>query len=325
VFYHALGEHRPDLVPDQPLERAFLAAVVFCMTLTFYPIAKAFSLGQVQTWINSLFALLVWLWMARRPVPAGIVGGIICAIKPQLGLLLVWGLMRRQWNFSAAFAATLSVFLLVTLALYGIEHNLSYLDVLQYMSRHGEAFHANQSVNGLLNRLFGTGNDAGFDSTDFPAFHPAVYVGTLATSLIIVVAALFFRSSEHRAETTHDLLIAALSFTLASPIAWEHHFGVLMPMFAVLLPVLLRWPVAGRWTIPILAFAYILTSNFLNISHKFAGKTLLTPVQSYLLAGALIVLFLLYIARHAAARGLPATDQHVVDSNEEIAPAATIA
>jgi hypothetical protein len=300
-----------------------LGGVAAAMTLTFYPVVKAFSLGQIQAWINCLFALLVWLWMTKSRTTAGVVGGLICAIKPQLGLLLIWGALRRQWGFVGAFAVVFGSLALITLALYGLDNNLNYLDVLSYISRHGEAYYPNQSVNGLLNRLLDNGNNTDFQSGEFPPFNAVVYIATILTSLLIVGAALFWRAHEFKRDSTIDLLIAGLSFTIASPVAWEHHYGILMPVFAVLLPAMLRWPVLGTWSLPVLGLAYVLTANFFNVAQKFAGRPLLTPVQSYLFFGALIVLVLLYLVRHAVATDKSADQPQPLNSDAPGALAST--
>jgi len=44
-------------------------------------------------------------------------------------------------------------------------------------------------------------------------------------------------------------MLAILTCVMASPVAWEHHYGILMPFYAVLLPALVRRPVFGRATI----------------------------------------------------------------------------
>src|SRR4029077_21279885 len=96
-------------------------------------------------------------------------------------------------------------------------------------------------------------------------------------------------------ESVFDLFIASLSFTIASPIAWEHHYGILMPMYAVLLPALLRWRVCGRWTLLVLGACYVLSSNYFDVAQEVAGMPLLTPMQSYLLFSALVMLALMYL------------------------------
>ena len=324
IFLRSLDRYAPQYAPASRLEQLLLAALAMGMTLTFYPLAKAFSLGQIQTWINALFALLVYLWMIKRPVAAGVVGGLICAIKPQLGLLLVWGLLRRRWGFSGAFAVTLGLVGLLTLALYGLEDNLDYLNVLSYISRRGEGYYPNQSVNGLLNRLLENGQNRDFAVDAFPPFDPVVYVITILSSLVIVGGCLFWRAHEHERASTVDLLIAGLSFTIASPVAWEHHYGVLMPMYAVLLPALLRWRVFGAWTLPLLAASYVLTSQFFHAAQEFADWWYLTPLQSYLLAGALFVLVTLYLVRQReAADGSLLAEEPAPQPSNSAAPAAS--
>src|SRR5690606_32136255 len=40
-------------------------------TVTFYPVVKAVSLGQIQTWLNALFALALLCWSTDKKVAAG--------------------------------------------------------------------------------------------------------------------------------------------------------------------------------------------------------------------------------------------------------------
>lgn len=301
IFLASIEKYAPQYAPRSTAERVLVALTVLGMTLTFYPLAKAASLGQIQTWINAAFALLVWLWITDRRVHAGAIGGFICAIKPQLGLLLVWGALRRQWGFAGAFAVVLGAIGLITLALYGLENNLDYINVLRYISRHGESYYPNQSVNGFLNRLLDNGPNRDFDINEFPPYHAAVYFGTLLTSALILGFAFFWRAGEHNRASAFDLMIASLSFTVASPVAWEHHYGILMPMYAMMLPAMLRWPVFGSWTLPLLAGSYVLSSNFFHVAQEAAGTPLLTPIQSYLLVSAFFVLVSLYMLRHKEA------------------------
>jgi hypothetical protein len=93
-----------------------------------------------------------------------------------------------------------------------------------------------------------------------------------------------------------DLAMIGLACTVASPIAWEHHYGLLLPMFALLLPALRQKPVLGRATLPLLAVAYVLTSHTLRLTDRLADSPW-SVLQSYILAGALIALWLLDLVR----------------------------
>lgn len=279
------------------------AGVVVALSVTFYPLVRAFTIGQVQTWIDLAFAAMVWLWMKGRPVPAGFVAGLIFMVKPQLGLLLIWAALRRQWGFATALAGVAGSAFLAAVALYGIGQNRAFVSFMAFAGRRGESYWPNQSVNGILNRLLSNGPNATFrvdGAAVFPPYDPAVYAGTVISSLLLIGFALLWRRGEHDAAGAIDLMIAGLTFTMASPIAWEHHYGVLLPMYAALLPALLRWPVFGRGTLAWLGASYVLTSNVFYIT-VYAADTPFTPVQAYLFAGALVVLASLYLVRHAAA------------------------
>ena len=70
----------------------------------------------------------------------------------------------------------------------------------------------------------------------------------------------------------------AVSCTVASPIAWEHHYGVLLPVFAVVLVSALR----SRARLPWLIVSYVLASNYF-IATQLLAPTFWNFMQSYLL------------------------------------------
>jgi alpha-1,2-mannosyltransferase len=274
--------------------------IAVALTLTFYPVVRGFTLGQTQPWIDFLFAAMVWLTMKRQPVAAGVTAGLMCLVKPQLALLLVWAALRRQWRFAAALAAIAGVGTLAAVAAYGLQANLDYVPFLSYISRHGEAYYGNQTVNGLVNRLLYNGDAAGIYEPSFAPFRWPVYLSTLASSALIIGFAMLWRRREYDGAPAFDLMIFGLSITMASPIAWYHHYGILMPLFAALLPAVVRWPVFGGWSLAYIAVAYVLSSNLFYITRSFTD-TPFTIVQSYLFFAALMVLVALYLVRRAAA------------------------
>src|SRR5439155_1316024 len=72
---------------------------------------------------------------------------------------------------------------------FGLADHLQYLEVLRTISRSGEAYYPNQSVNGVMNRVLGNGAPAEF-SPEFAPYHPVVYFTTLVSSLLILALAL---------------------------------------------------------------------------------------------------------------------------------------
>ncbi len=70
----------------------------------------------------------------------------------------------------------------------------------------------------------------------------------------------------------------------------------MLPIYALLFPVLYQQRVFGRATPPWLAATYVLTSNYFGIAQLAAG-TRANPLQSHLLLGAVMVLVGLYRLR----------------------------
>ncbi|QGZ59628.1 glycosyltransferase family 87 protein [Paraburkholderia acidiphila] len=256
-----------------------LGFMVALATLLYYPVGKAFELGQIQVWINALFSLAALAWLSERKSVAGLLIGLACLIKPQLALFLVWGAWRREWRFVFAWGVVALAGNLLAVATFGWQNHLDYLRVLHELSRTGESYIANQSFNGLLNRIFAQGDVNVFDAHGFPPYQPVVYLGTLATSVILIAAALV-RPPRGAASSLLDFLCAGLTFTLASPIAWEHHFGLLPVVYVATLFTLLTRKAQKERTLglAILSASFLLTGHWLGDSWTFLGVLALLAI-----------------------------------------------
>ncbi|MEM7800932.1 MAG: glycosyltransferase family 87 protein [Chloroflexota bacterium] len=259
----------------------------------YYPMLRGYHIGQIQVWLNGMASLLILFWLRNWQGPAGILVGLMCLIKPQYGVIYLWGVARRRWPFVIAATLTGGLGVLLSLTLFGWANHFDYFPAVSFMSRHGEVFYANQSVNGLLNRWFQTGPVMGFLMNEFAAYHPVVYWGTLSTSLLLVVVALYTPHQQKESwGDVYDLSAALMIGTMASPIAWEHHYGILLPIYAVILPLVLKYPLWREATLPALTLSFLLTSNYFILFNRFwAGR--LNVLLSYLFFGALILLGLL--------------------------------
>jgi hypothetical protein len=272
-----------------------LDGLVVLAALTFYPFIKAYSLGQIQMWLNVLFATVVLAWMIGAPGVAGAALGLMCLVKPTYALLFLWGALRREWRFVAAGAVVIGVGLAVSLWRYGVHDHLEYLRVLSYIARRGEAFYANQSINGVLNRALFNGSNLKWQNHEFAPQHPMVYVGTMVAFVALMWVSL--RRTEPGAGRVIDFSIAALAVTLTAPVAWEHHYGILLPIYAAVTPfVIVRRPL-GRWTVVGMVLSFLVAANYVQFTNHFAD-TWLNPLQSYLLAAALFVWLVIYRAAH---------------------------
>jgi alpha-1,2-mannosyltransferase len=286
---------------------AWAAACGF-WTLTNFPVIGALNLGQIQLWIDLLFIVACVLWIRDERLAAGFLIGLIALMKPQMAALLVWAVLRRHWSFVQGFLLAAVPITLFCLYRYGFWNNLEYLGVLKYVAQHGESFFANQSINGILNRYFGNGPNIHFSDNDFAAYDIRVHIGTMVSSLVIIAIALFVRPGPREDRHGLDFMLAALAFTIASPVVWDHHYGVTPAMFLVALAVMRDLHARGQpmaLYAALFLFASVLVNANLNAyfntwRHTPTG----TLMQAYKFYGgmALFVLLLLLRPRAAPAR-----------------------
>ncbi len=210
-----------------------IAAAFAAATLFFYPIMVAWRLGQVQAILDLLFAVACLFWLERQKFAAGLALGVICLVKPQFSMFLAWAVLRRERAFAIGQLAAFGAGLLLSLALYGWANNVYYWDVLTYISRHGEIFWDNTSINGLVNRFVHPDQSLIFEYSAFPPYNAVIYGITLASSVALIGCTLFAFGKLPARGSVLDFMSAGLCFTVASPIAWGHHYGVAMPMLAV--------------------------------------------------------------------------------------------
>jgi alpha-1,2-mannosyltransferase len=270
------------------------AVLVVFASFTFYPLVKAFTLGQIQVWLNSLFAFSVLAWICGRKGAAGVLLGLFVLVKPHFGLFLLWGALRREWRFVAACAAVCIAGLGASLIAFGWKNNLDYIRVLSYISSVPESFYPNNSLGALLNRFIGRGQPDIYDNINphhfFPPYTAWVHAVSTLGALLILIPALFIRTSAPDQHGVFGYCLMAVSCVVASPIAWEHHYGVLLPVFII---VYIRLLAAGGQGIAVLGVLYVLASNHLQVLNLLAD-TSFNFLQSYLWFAALGLLLFLY-------------------------------
>ena len=139
------------------------------------------------------------------------------------------------------------------------------------------------------NRLLFNGNNLDWSAWQFAPPNDVVRVTTMITSVLLIGGALIFTRKVTETDSWLGFVTAGLVFTLASPVAWEHHYGILFPIFALAFPK--AWALRDRWKGGLiwLAIAYVLTANLFLFTNA-AADTYWNFVQSYLFFGAAILL-----------------------------------
>ncbi len=295
--------------------RPLICATAFVCALAFFPSFISYRAGQIQVLINLLFTGACVALAHGVGFVAGALTGVATAIKPQLAPYVVLGLLRRQGKFAGAMVLSVGASVLASVALYGLPNHLSYLQVLQFLTQRGESYYWNNSVNGIAHRFLGNGSStevimtSGIWHSQFPPFNHDVYLATLAagalfTSLPFVMALVLPRKPDDPVGNLLLFAVAGLSFVLASPIAWVHHYGVLLPVYLVLLRCILdrSAPAASRWPLRLFGVSFALTAFEFPRPYAIGGWETLLYAPTFF--GACIALALL-VGELLAWRGGP--------------------
>jgi hypothetical protein len=273
----------------KPWQKCVLFLIGSLSPFLFYPVIHALNMGQVQIWIDAFIAVSVLAWLKDRKTLAGVMAGLTCLFKPQASLLLLWSIASRDWPFVRGFLGVILIIACISIYRFGWANHLDYLDVLRFLSKHGESFYANQSLMGLLHRLAGNGPNLIWEANSFPVFIPWIYWVSFLSSLLLF-AFLIWASALSRGRTNIAGYAFALIVTiLAAPIAWEHHYGAILPFFFPLLALGISRHATSQ--LVLMGLAWILTANYLPPLSRFADSPF-NPVQSYVFFGGLFFLFL---------------------------------
>lgn len=296
--------------PEQSRGSGFVAAraaLALLLAGFFYPLLFSHFIGQIQVFLNAAVTVAALLYLLGQRSLAGVCIGLCCLVKPQYGLMALWSMLRRQRGFTAGLLGAFAVGAAVSLARFGLADHLQYLHVLRELSL-GEAYWLNQSVNGLVNRLLENGSALQFNYVSFAPYHPVVQTLTLVSSAVIIGLALWSRGGGWRAPgDALDLTIILAASTMASPIAWNHHYGVFLPVLAVALPGLFSRRPLGAATGPLLAAGYVaLAMSLAEWQRQVFANRWVGIVGSHVFFGAVIVYVLLLALRAAETKRTPA-------------------
>ncbi len=165
------------------------------------------------------------LWLRGSRVSPAILLGLTCWLKPQMILFVLWGLLRSQWRFTTSLVLTFLAGVLLSIGIFGWHNSVEYIQVLRYLGQRGDSMFWNQSLNGLLHRLMHMGSPV-TSFYGYPPFNRTIYLATILSSATMLLLALAVPVFRRMTATTADFLIYAMACTMASPIVWQHHYGV---------------------------------------------------------------------------------------------------
>jgi alpha-1,2-mannosyltransferase len=165
------------------------------------------------------------------------------------------------------------------------------------LSHKAQSHYANQSMFGTINRMIFNGENIGYTPYVYTPYIAWVYRVTVATSLLLVGLVLVYPWRRLRGSTA-DLAAMGIVAVAASPMAWEHHYGIVVAIAAW------AWFAHGCWMRQrpwVLGMAVFLCMSFLPAFNYLADKRGWNILQSYLYIGALMLMgWLMHLARTGA-------------------------
>jgi alpha-1,2-mannosyltransferase len=302
ITLYSLKEYKGPQLSN--VEKVIVGALLTFLLFTFYPAVKAGSLGQIQVWLNAIFALAILCYITGYETIAGILLGLMASIKPQYALFIIWGLLRGNKRLAIAMIFTGALGLLLGIREFGFAMYVDYLRGLSFLAQHGESYYSNQSFNGLIGRLYSVRSPEVFNNLQwrgyyFPPFSRSIFLLTQITTIGILLISLIKTKSQQTESRIADFLLMGLGATLASPIAWEHHYGILFPIFVCLWLIL--WfgdsPLKSIWAKVAFVICYLFAANVIPFT-KFLADSYLNILQSYLFFAACGVFILLVLIKH---------------------------
>ncbi len=218
------------LMPVRPLTRA-LAFTIVAFSL---PVFKDVIYGNVSTMLL-LPIVVAWRWMDR---PSGSLAlAFAISIRPTMGLLLLWQLLRRRWRAVVWTLAGGLAIVIVTLPLVGLAGYEDYLAVLRNLNI----------------PLLQPGTDSGWENRDLGqlvrsagASAEAMGVVRLGSAAVAIGAMLL----SLRRDREISFMVTLMASMLVVPLLWDHYLTMLIIPAAFLAD---RWrPVA--LLLPLLAW-----------------------------------------------------------------------
>lgn len=260
---------------------AWAMAAMALGAVAFHPLTRAVELNQASVIITLAVGACLLAAARNRDVAAGIALAVAISIKPHLVLMLPVMAWHARRIAVVAVAACAGLFI-ASIAAAGIANQLDYARVVIPALSEGYAFYPNQSWNGLLHRLVQP------DMTSFVLAPSSPVVRILSVLLGLATVALGTWLS-YRAPRDGDRRVVVVAFswlvaTLASPIAWEHHYAPALLLFALWLRARAIDDELSRLDV-VVAFAWIAIASYFEV--RGLGSPVTRLLASYTLAGGL--------------------------------------
>lgn len=210
-------------------------------------VVLAFASAPALTWAvtGQLTGLIVgavtfiWLSVRReRWTAAGVMLGIACSVKPFLGVLGLYLLLRRQWRAAFISLTSFAAAFWVGWAAFGGPAHREWLQALGEAEWVGAVMNA--SVYGVVGRAW---------TLDvFGGSGPVALIGGVLAVLVLGASIVAMQRAK---DQDRALLIALSASLLASPLGWVYYVPILA---APLMALAARGQIERSWYLPMAGF-----------------------------------------------------------------------
>lgn len=254
------------------------------LTLLSFPTKFTLGMGQSNLVGYCLLLLGFCLYMRERHIKGGFFLGLAITIKPIIGFMLLFFMLRRAWRTVVAAMASILTISLFAGIIFGFETYVYYISSIipNLLNPDGREVYYNQGAMGFVARL-----------TESAVFRQ---ITSLLISLVIISILIYFVLN-NRVGRKYQFALFLAALPLVNTLSWQHHFVLLIFPFILTAALI---PNAGKQRIAFLVgliTAYILVSvNIKTPSQLVSWPQIL--LLSHVFYGAIILLsMLLGIAR----------------------------
>lgn len=255
----------------------------------YIPTYTSLFFGQVSLFIL-LLLLIAWNNLRNHHfIQAAIILGITAALKPFLGLFVIYFLVKRQYKALFYFCASGFLVSLAPILFFGYSSYLDYYKTLQHITWFSSSWNA--SLLGFFIHLLGSNNEKTNSLFHLPQLSNWLYWFFSGALIVYLIKRLNFKylfNPTYRVDLEFSLLI--IIALLISPLGWIYYFSWLIIPFSILLNSIRNNSLSmSRLLLVCLA---ILFSNLpsINSSGHLIAALSITGFVSYLYPSALLLL-----------------------------------
>lgn len=243
---------------------------LFFSALAYLSFPTKFTLGMGQSSLLAYLLLLLsyYFYSRKTKVVSGVFLGITVLVKPILGFMFIFFILRKEWKIITAALFLIFSLTLLSIILYGFDKYYIYLThiIPPLLKPVGREIYYNQGLMGFISRL----------TSNLTVRSVAVLISSLLLIGLI---------TKHKTSNNLQFALFLTTLTLVDTLSWQHHFVFLIFPFIT---------AANFKKLFFLILAYFLVSGNIKDPQIFSSFPV-NLILSHTFFGALILFIILHV------------------------------